>query len=42
MAYQLFFKRWGGARKKPNGWKLNGRTYDDLPRCRVEEGRAIS
>ena len=38
----FFFKQWGGARKKTTGRKLNGRTYDEMPRCRVEEGRAFS
>jgi len=28
----FFFKQWGGAQKKRHGRKLNGRTYDELPR----------
>ncbi len=27
----FFFKQWGGVRKKENGRKLNGRTYDQFP-----------
>jgi protein gp37 len=27
----FFFKQWGGVRKKKNGRKLNGRTYDEYP-----------
>ena len=34
----FFFKQWGGARKKAAGRRLNGRTYDELPRGGVEEG----
>lgn len=28
----FFFKQWGGVQKKRNGRKLNGRTYDAMPR----------
>jgi protein gp37 len=28
----FFFKQWGGVRKKKNGRKLNGKTYDEYPR----------
>lgn len=28
----FFFKQWGGVRKKENGRKLDGRTYDEFPR----------
>jgi protein gp37 len=27
----FFFKQWGGVRKKENGRRLDGRTYDDFP-----------
>ena len=27
----FFFKQWGGVRKKENGRKLNGQTYDGFP-----------
>jgi len=27
----FFFKQWGGVRKKKNGRKLEGRTYDEYP-----------
>jgi len=30
----FFFKQWGGVRKKVLGRKLNGRTYDEMPRIR--------
>lgn len=29
----FFFKQWGGVRKKAAGRALDGRTYDELPRC---------
>jgi protein gp37 len=29
----FFFKQWGGVRKKQNGRILDGRTYDEFPRC---------
>ncbi len=29
----FFFKQWGGVRKKKTGRKLNGRTYDAMPRA---------
>lgn len=32
----FFFKQWGGARKRAAGRRLNGRTYDELPRRGVE------
>ena len=28
----FFFKQWGGVRKKKNGRKLEGKTYDEYPR----------
>lgn len=28
---KFFFKQWGGVRKKLNGRRLEGRTYDELP-----------
>src|SRR5262249_3900295 len=33
----FFFKQWGGVRKKTTGRRLNGRTYDEVPRRRVSE-----
>lgn len=30
----FFFKQWGGVRKKVLGRKLNGRTYDEMPKIR--------
>ena len=29
----FFFKQWGGVQKKRNGRTLDGRTYDEQPRC---------
>lgn len=31
----FFFKQWGGVFKKKNGRKLEGKTWDELPRHRV-------
>jgi len=31
----FFFKQWGGVFKKRNGRKLEGKTWDELPRPRV-------
>ena len=31
----FFFKQWGGTNKKKTGRKLNGRTYDSLPKKRI-------
>jgi protein gp37 len=31
----FFFKQWGGVFKKRNGRKLEGKTWDELPRHRV-------
>ena len=31
----FFFKQWGGVFKKRNGRKLEGKTWDELPRRRV-------
>src|SRR5262249_34723987 len=28
----FFFKQWGGVRKHATGRKLNGRTFDEMPR----------
>lgn len=28
----FFFKQWGGTNKKKSGRKLDGRTWDELPR----------
>ncbi len=28
----FFFKQWGGVRKKKNGRRLDGRTYDEFPK----------
>ncbi len=35
----FFFKQWGGVRKKTTGRRLSGRTYDELPRGRLNYGR---
>jgi protein gp37 len=32
----FFFKQWGGVRKKKNGRKLDGKTYDEYPRRIVQ------
>lgn len=29
----FFFKQWGGKNKKASGRLLNGRTYDEMPKC---------
>lgn len=29
----FFFKQWGGVRKHKTGRRLNGRTYDEMPRA---------
>jgi protein gp37 len=29
----FFFKQWGGVRKHATGRKLNGRTFDEMPRA---------
>jgi protein gp37 len=29
----FFFKQWGGVRKDLTGRKLNGKTYDGMPRA---------
>ncbi len=29
----FFFKQWGGIRKSKNGRILDGRTYDEMPKC---------
>jgi protein gp37 len=34
----FFFKQWGGVRKNETGRMLNGRTYDELPKCPTEIG----
>jgi protein gp37 len=31
----FFFKQWGGVRKAENGRTLDGRTYDEFPRIKV-------
>jgi len=31
-ATPFFFKQWGGLRKKETGRRLDGRTYDEMPR----------
>ncbi len=38
----FFFKQWGGVRKKKNGRKLNGRTYNELPRLAYDHVSADS
>jgi protein gp37 len=30
----FFFKQWGGVRKSETGRKLDGQTYDELPKRR--------
>lgn len=35
----FFFKQWGGTRKRITGRRLNGRTYDEMPRRPVEQDR---
>src|SRR5690606_29250386 len=35
----FFFKQWGGVRKKRNGRILDGRTWDEMPKCR---GRPVA
>jgi protein gp37 len=34
----FFFKQWGGTRKSTTGRVLDGRTWDELPRPRPEQG----
>jgi protein gp37 len=29
----FFFKQWGGTRKKAAGRVLDGKTWDEMPRC---------
>jgi len=29
----FFFKQWGGVQKSRAGRELNGRTWDEFPRC---------
>jgi protein gp37 len=36
----FFFKQWGGVRKKINGRRLDGRTYDEFPE--VEQAQRIA
>lgn len=36
----FFFKQWGGVQKKKAGRMLEGRTWDELPRCLGESGHA--
>lgn len=31
----FFFKQWGGVRKKENGRKLKGKTYDEMPELTI-------
>ena len=38
----FFFKQWGGVRKHVTGRRLNGRTYDEMPRLGVGAGSLIS
>ena len=35
----FFFKQWGGVRKDLTGRKLNGRTYDEMPRMSLASRR---
>ncbi|MBL8524167.1 MAG: phage Gp37/Gp68 family protein [Betaproteobacteria bacterium] len=32
---KFFFKQWGGIRKDKTGRKLNGRTYDEMPKQKI-------
>jgi protein gp37 len=32
----FFFKQWGGVRKNLTGRELDGRTYDEMPRCSLK------
>ena len=32
----FFFKQWGGVNKKKTGRKLEGRTWDDMPKIKVD------
>jgi protein gp37 len=36
-AVPFFFKQWGGVQKKRAGRRLEGRTYDEMPPCRLAE-----
>lgn len=33
----FFFKQWGGRNKKAAGRILNGRTYDEMPECQLQQ-----
>ena len=33
----MFFKQWGGVNKKKTGRLLDGRTWDEMPKCNVGE-----
>lgn len=37
----FFFKQWGGVRKDLTGRELNGRTYDEMPRCVTVDRTAV-
>lgn len=34
----FFFKQWGGVNKKRTGRRLEGRTWDEMPRARTAQG----
>ncbi|MBM3342986.1 MAG: phage Gp37/Gp68 family protein [Betaproteobacteria bacterium] len=38
----FFFKQWGGVRKDKSGRKLNGRTYDAMPKQRTTEIASVA
>ena len=35
----FFFKQWGGRNKKATGRKIDGQTFDEMPRSRELEDR---
>jgi protein gp37 len=37
----FFFKQWGGTNKKRTGRLLNGRTYDGMPKYKMNKSRQI-
>jgi protein gp37 len=37
----LFFKQWGGTRKKTTGRELDGRTWDEMPEADLKDTRRI-
>jgi protein gp37 len=41
-AIPFFFKQWGGPRKGLAGRRLDGRTYDEMPRARHQPAAALT